>query len=150
MQGAGDYWSYASPQLAAVSVAFAVGAKLLYSYYNGTPATQKEYIKYAKEYDNPDDIVAVDCTHPVVATISHHRGNHNPAGLRISDTSTGLVLNALQRASQWKRDVAALLTKKYLTTNHFDIDSFLSTWCLLNPGLAQEHDGGKCGSGGAS
>lgn len=36
-----------------------------------------------------DDIVVVDCTHPLLPTLSHHKGNNNPAAVKPADTSTG-------------------------------------------------------------
>jgi hypothetical protein len=37
-----------------------------------------------------DDIVVVDCTHPFLPTLSHHKGANNPAVLKPADTSTGM------------------------------------------------------------
>lgn len=36
-----------------------------------------------------DDIVVVDCTHPFLPTLSHHKGSNNPAAVKAADTSTG-------------------------------------------------------------
>jgi hypothetical protein len=36
-----------------------------------------------------DDIVVVDCTHPFLPTLSHHKGANNPAVVKPADTSTG-------------------------------------------------------------
>lgn len=36
------------------------------------------------------DIVVVDCTHPLLPTLSHHKGARNPAVVKADDTSTGL------------------------------------------------------------
>ena len=35
------------------------------------------------------DVLCVDCTHPTLPTITHHRGANNPPGIKPSDTSTG-------------------------------------------------------------
>lgn len=42
------------------------------------------------------------------------------------DTSTDCVLNAIQRHDKF------IKTCKYVSTNHFDVDSFLSSWCVIN------------------
>jgi len=36
-----------------------------------------------------EDIVVVDCTHPFLPTLSHHKGSNNPAAVKAADTSTG-------------------------------------------------------------
>jgi hypothetical protein len=226
-------------EFAALTVAFAAGARYLYTYYNGdslsllcagvdavvngcqlwaaaclctdtlyldthpdlmsTPppsppgAPQKSfsYVPFSDAFDNDSDVVAVDCTHPRLRTLSHQRGARNPAnGLRPADTSTGLVLNALA-AGPWKRELFALCQRRwvgryigtkgcrglrvrssacscvhsalliplffdplvllstptpihsFVTTNHFDVDSFLAVWCYINRAQALEHEGGE-------
>jgi hypothetical protein len=135
-------WSFLTPEAAAVSVVAAIGAKLLYSYYNPGTATEQRYVPFAKDFPNNEEVLVVDCTHPTAVTLSHHRSVRNPAGLKPSDTSTGLVLNALRSSYGWNKEVAAALAKPYVSTNHFDIDSFLSVWCLLNRSLALQHEAG--------
>lgn len=34
-------------------------------------------------------VCSVDCTHPRAVTLTHHKSNRNPPGLRPADTSTG-------------------------------------------------------------
>jgi hypothetical protein len=78
--------------------------------------------------------VAVDCTHPRLPTLTHHRANRNPPGLSpLSDTSTGLVLSALAQLSSWRcpRLVKEVLARPYATCNHFDVDGLLALWCFL-------------------
>jgi hypothetical protein len=60
-----------------------------------------------------------------------------------ADTSTGIVLNALQARGGWNRDAIVVTHKRYVTTNHFDTDSFLSCWCYINRKTALEHEGGE-------
>ncbi|KAF8057677.1 PAP17 [Scenedesmus sp. PABB004] len=126
------------------SFAFLAGARYLYQIYN-RPADEGAYA-YVPWEDGalpPDDTVVVDCTHPRLPTLSHHRGAANPAGLRPADTSTGLVLNALQhRAGPWlARDVAGITQRRCVTVNHFDVDAFLSVWAYINRAAALEHEG---------
>ncbi|KAI8474832.1 MAG: hypothetical protein J3K34DRAFT_406742 [Monoraphidium minutum] len=137
----GGGWSLSgAAEFAAVSVAFAVGAKMLYNYYNGTPKRSYTYVPFADRFDDDSCVVAVDCTHPRLPTLSHQRGSRNPAvGLRPADTSTGLVLNGLA-TGPWKRDVWAVCQRSCVTTNHFDVDSFLSVWCYINRAAAVEHE----------
>lgn len=126
-----------------VSVAFMLGARALYNFYNAATDSPEpcEYIHWSD--DLPEDLtVIVDATHHSLPTLSHHKGARNPAGLKPADTSTGIVLNALQPRAQWHRDIAAVTRRRYVTTNHFDIDSFLSVWCYLNRKVALEHEGG--------
>eukprot|EP00878_Enallax_costatus_P042631 GHUV01050054.1.p1 GENE.GHUV01050054.1~~GHUV01050054.1.p1 ORF type:complete len:254 (+),score=24.63 GHUV01050054.1:254-1015(+) len=124
-------------QYVLITAAFMFGARLLYQFYNSPEPDSYNYTPWNSELPE-DDTVVVDCTHPTLPTLSHHRGHNNPPGIRGSDTSTGLVLNAL---SQWNRDVVVVMHKRYVTTNHFDIDSFLSVWCYINRKEALEHDG---------
>jgi hypothetical protein len=42
------------------------------------------------------------------------------------DTSTDCVLNAIQKHDKF------IKTCKYVSTNYFDVDSFLSSWCVIN------------------
>lgn len=129
-------------QYGLATAAFMFGAKLLYQLYNSPEPESYSYIPWSSDLPE-DDTVVVDCTHPTLPTLSHHRGHNNPAGLKAADTSTGIVLNALQSRSQWNRDVVVIIHKQIVTTNHFDIDSFLSVWCYLNRKTALEHEGGK-------
>jgi len=74
----------------------------------------------------------IGTTHPSLPTLSLQKGSRNPGGLKAADTCTGLVLNALQFRAQWKRDILTVTRRKYVTTNRFDIDRFLSMWCYIN------------------
>ena len=54
----------------------------------------------------------------------------------------GIVLNALLNRS-WNRELSAVLGRQFVTTNHFDVDSFLSVWCYINREAAVEHEAGE-------
>ncbi|KIZ07076.1 hypothetical protein MNEG_0865 [Monoraphidium neglectum] len=146
--GAAPWSLTGAAEFAAVSVAFAAGAKMLYNYYSGgAPEKTFSYVPFSDRYDDESEVVAVDCTHPRLPTLSHQRGSRNPGGgggLRRSDTSTGLVLNALA-TGPWKRDVWAVCQRSFVTTNHFDVDSFLAVWCYINRAEAVAHEGGELG-----
>ncbi|KAF6262460.1 TLD-domain-containing protein [Scenedesmus sp. NREL 46B-D3] len=135
-------WSFFGPtaQYGLFSVAFLAGARLLYNLYNSPEPESYSYLPWADDLPE-DDTVVVDCTHPSLPTLSHHRGSNNPAGVRPADTSTGIVLNALQARTGWNRDVIVATHKRHVTTNHFDADSFLSCWCYINRKAALEHEG---------
>lgn len=106
--------------------------------------TSFEYVPYSHDA-GVKGVVVTDCTHPKAPTLSHHKGNNNPSGLTPSDTSTGLVLNAI-RASAWAGEQAfSVCQNARITTNHFDVDSFLSVWCYINRSLALQHDAGAGG-----
>ncbi|KAG2451189.1 hypothetical protein HYH02_003796 [Chlamydomonas schloesseri] len=86
------------------------------------------------------DILIVDCTHPHAKTLSHHKNVRNPKGLRAADTSTGLVLNAI-KAGPWSAGQPYEWCQlPRVSTNHFDVDSFLSVWCYINRPLALQHE----------
>jgi len=52
------------------------------------------------------------------------QGANNPPSMAMAgDTSTAIVLAALQKRSQWRRDVWAVVQKPLVTTNHFDVSS---------------------------
>eukprot|EP00873_Tetraselmis_striata_P022202 jgi/Tetstr1/442466/TSEL_003212.t1 len=83
-------------------------------------------------------VCSVDCSHPTAMTLTHHKGNNNPPGLKASDSSTGLVLNALRSAAdhpaqQWLR-------QPFVSTNHFDIDALTSVWAYLNRDMALQFE----------
>jgi hypothetical protein len=70
------------------------------------------------------------------------KGSRNPADILPADTSTSLVLNAL-RAGADRPLCAALLERCHaVSTNHFDIDSFLSVWACINKDKALRHENG--------
>jgi hypothetical protein len=82
--------------------------------------------------------LCVDCTHRSCPQITHHlkiKGQKQLADLKNrGDSSTDGVLNAIKNTSIF------LTQNEYVTSNHFDIDSFLSVWCALNPSLAVQYE----------
>ncbi|EFJ41453.1 hypothetical protein VOLCADRAFT_107660 [Volvox carteri f. nagariensis] len=110
---------------------------LLYAARLARRKTSFYYVPFSHDLKN---VLVTDCTHPHARTLTHHKGQRNPARLRPSDTSTGLVLNAL-KASPWSAGQAYEWCQlAQVSTNHFDVDSFLSVWCYINRGLALQHE----------
>ena len=52
------------------------------------------------------------------------------------DSTTDSVLNIIKYSSSKIYNDEF----KYVTSNHFDIDSFLSSFCIINPELALKHE----------
>lgn len=89
------------------------------------------------------DALAVDCTHTSALTLTHHKGHNNPPGLAPADTSTGLVLNALEA---WLSTTAAKpaqlddwLGRPAVAVNHFDGDALFSAWAVIQRRKALQH-----------
>jgi hypothetical protein len=91
---------------------------------------KRTYIPFS-EVKNYKAIV-VDCAHANGFILSHWKGAQTPESVR-DDTSAAMVLNAL-------RLKLPELDLPYVTANHFDIDSFVGVWALLNPELALENE----------
>lgn len=96
------------------------------------------YVAYSK---NPlPETLVVDASHPTCEQITHHLKKKNIHDLGLmdlslrGDSSTDGVCNAI------KVKHSCLLRNKHVTSNHFDIDSFLSVWCAANPTKALEHE----------
>ena len=93
--------------------------------------TTKIFVEFPGEnHCESNDLLAVDCVHPDAYQLTHHLKysmQRNTMNLLLrGDSSTDAVLNAI--LSEDEKFSAC----KYVTTNHFDIDSFLSVWCSLN------------------
>jgi hypothetical protein len=55
------------------------------------------------------------------------------------------VCVCIQRATFWAGgECYRYCQLPYVTTNHFDVDSFLSVWCYTNRQLALQHEPGVC------
>jgi len=97
----------------------------------------KEFVEFHNEI-NVENLVAVDCKHPTAYQLTHHLkgpGQKKSMNLQLrGDSSTDAVINAI------KSNDARYNACEYVTTNHFDIDSFLSVWCTLHPDLAILHE----------
>jgi hypothetical protein len=81
---------------------------------------------------NAADCVALDCTHPTVPNLTHHRGSSTPAALK-ADTSGGIALNAARARHDW-------LQRPHVTCNHFDMDGLVAVYTALQPAQALEHE----------
>jgi hypothetical protein len=101
-----------------------------------------EYLEYERAGQPRVETIFVDCTHPTARTITHHRGHNNPKGLRGSDTSTGLVLNAISAQLMGSQATRLACSTPFVSSNHFDVDSFLSCWSYINRATALKHEAG--------
>ena len=79
-----------------------------------------------------EQVIVVDSYHPDSVALSHWKGAPKIEGIQ-DDTSTGIVLNALEQ------DLPELHTYPYVSNNHFDVDGFLGVWSLCRPALAIKH-----------
>ncbi|KAL6759905.1 TLD-domain-containing protein [Haematococcus lacustris] len=127
--------------LGALAAVFVLAAAVIL-YRRSRLRTVFGYTPFSPSTQDPAECVVVDCTAPrQYITLSHHKGSNNPPGLPPSDTSTGLVLSAIQ-ANFWGWGSPLLTCSQlpFVTTNHFDIDSFLSVWCYTNRQQALRHE----------
>jgi hypothetical protein len=125
---------------------FAVYAvlRMLRTLVNYALQTSGPYTYIPFQFDFKDkEVVVVDTTHATSPTLTHHKGANNPRGLQPSDTSTGLVLNAIQATYLFGGDAYSLCQIPCVSTNHFDIDSFLAVWCYINRKVALQYEAGK-------
>jgi len=101
------------------------------------PSNVREYAPYRQDARGKDTI-CVDCTHPNLPTLTHHKGSSTPEHLKgdTGDTSTDIVLNALTDPSGWQPMRVA--TK--VTCDHFDVDGVLSVWACVHPFAARKHE----------
>lgn len=114
-----------------VLIALRRGKKFLI---NAFPSNVREYVPYRHDARGTDT-VCVDCTHPRLPTLTHHKESSTPAHLK-GDTSTDVVMNALTDPAGWQPMRAA----SKVTCNHFDIDGVLSVWACINPIAARKHE----------
>lgn len=81
----------------------------------------------------PDTLV-VDCSHTNAKQLTHHlKGPNQKKMMDLSlrgDSSTDAVLNSIIYESKFTEGL------KYVTSNHFDIDSFTASWCCCYPDIA--------------
>jgi hypothetical protein len=94
-----------------------------------------KFVAYTNEV-MPDTLV-VDCSHPSSIQITHHlKGKNQRRLMDLSlrgDSSSDGVLNAIKVKSP-------ILRLKNVSSNHFDVDSFISCWSCVNPSLAANFD----------
>ncbi|KAH9258752.1 hypothetical protein BASA81_003254 [Batrachochytrium salamandrivorans] len=83
----------------------------------------------------PANTLVVDSSHPTAMQLTHHMKGSVQKQLCLSlsdqaDTSTGFILNVLANHPQLMDQFDKV------SANHFDIDSFVAVWCVINPTLA--------------
>jgi len=85
--------------------------------------------------------LAVDCTHPQSITLTHHKNVNSRSPLQFKGDSSGdAVFNALHARHR-------SLDLPFVTTNHFDIDSFVSVFVALAapcPSFSSEEEMANC------
>lgn len=96
------------------------------------------FVEFPGSGDEIINVLAVDCVHPDAYQLTHHlkypMQKMTMNLLLRGDSSTDAVLNAILSKDE------KFCECKYVTTNHFDIDSFLSVWCSLNLARAVEFE----------
>ena len=77
------------PLLVSVLV-LAVLVKLVYSTFgwNKRRSLKARYVPYENANMANEGILVVDCTHPKLPTLTHHKGHSNPEGLRVRRMGT--------------------------------------------------------------
>ncbi len=91
----------------------------------------KKFIPYS-DLSFHENVIVVDSYHPDSLTLSHWRGAPKIKEI-YDDTSTGIVLNALEKG------IPDLDKYPFVTNDHFDIDGFLGVWSLHYPEKALQH-----------
>ena len=93
-----------------------------------------------KSYMNgsmPETLV-VDCSHPSAIQLTHNLKQEKQRQLMDlslrGDSSTDAVINAAKEKHE------TLSSNAFVSTNHFDVDSFLSVWCAMNVDLAIKYE----------
>jgi hypothetical protein len=98
-------------------------------------ASKAAFVPWEVAKNSDEGVLVVDCTHSSLPTITHHKGQRNPPGGR-SDTSTGLVLDALETGA---KAAAPWMSLPAISVNHFDADAVLSMWSYMHPQAALQH-----------
>ena len=124
-----------------VFLVWSVVKMLKYLYHSLRDSGPYEYVPFQFDFKDKD-VVIVDATHASSPTLTHHKGASNPRGLQPADTSTGLVLNAIQATYLFGGDAHSLCQIPCVSTNHFDVDSFLAVWCYINRKAALQYESG--------
>lgn len=87
------------------------------------------------------DVLVVDCTHPTCRQLTHHlklkgqREAHLGRDLGADSTTEQVLL-----AAKHTRFLNPGYEFSFVSTNHFDVDSFLSVWTACNPEKALQHE----------
>ena len=94
------------------------------------------FLPYTKE-EMPETLVT-DCSHPTCLQITHHlKAKGQRAAIEDhnrGDSSTEGVLKSIRNNSTY------LTNHKYVSTNHFDVDSLISVWCFMNQEKAKQYE----------
>lgn len=78
----GSIWIQWLPLILSLLVLFIL-VKLIYKSFGSRSAPKARYIPFDMANSANEGIVVVDCTHPRLPTLSHHKGHNNPNGLRV-------------------------------------------------------------------
>jgi hypothetical protein len=98
-----------------------------------SPRSKLSFVPF-KEIKHAKDVpcVVVDCTHPHLPQLTHHKAQSVPAEVR-GDSSSDTVLNAIKMNHP-------ILRQRMISSNHFDIDSFISVWSAMHPESALRYE----------
>jgi hypothetical protein len=78
-----------------------------------------------------EETICVNSYHENLKSVSHGKRIKRCHPIHFSgDTSTEIAINVIEK--RWKQ----LYISRYVTSNHFDINTFLAVWCLINPSEA--------------
>jgi hypothetical protein len=78
-----------------------------------------------------EETICVNSYHENLKSVSHVKRIKRCHPIHFSgDTSTEIAINVIEK--RWKQ----LYISRYVTSNHFDINTFLAVWCLINPSEA--------------
>lgn len=100
-----------------------------------TSSATTAFVPWEVAKEATEGVLVVDCTHPSLPTITHHKGQRNPPG-GSSDTSTGLVLDTVGTGAP---AAAPWLSMPAISVNHFDADALLSMWSYMHSQEALQH-----------
>src|SRR5438552_1150475 len=101
-------------------------------------ARNLNFISYALAHKVPDhELVVLDSHYPRGLVLAHAANPRVPARLR-SNTSTEAAIKWLLLPADVRVETGPL-EPKFVTCNHWDLDGFIATWCILNPTVALRH-----------
>lgn len=102
-------------------------------------AANKKVLKYIPFKNDVTNTLVVDCSHATANQITHHLKHKNQMKLMDlslrGDSSTDGIINAIKA-----NHPIIFSDNDYITSNHFDIDSFLSVFCGINTSIAIEYE----------
>lgn len=82
--------------------------------------------------------LVVDCSHLSAKQLTHHlKGANQKKMMDLTlrgDSSTDAVINSIACRSEFTKGL------DYVTSNHFDVDSFTASWCCVYPENAVKHE----------